>query len=143
LALRFFKRALEGLFAFVIATARTKLLNSRLPGRAACGTKPESRKWGAPMTEAQKAWLDANPMFEICDRGHHVRGYLLADGTIGPAGPASRDAIAIGVRMPCAVTRAIRPTFRRSITYEGSALSTICSTLRPGRSLERECVWRS
>jgi hypothetical protein len=52
------------------------------------------------MTEAQKAWLDANPMFEICGRGHHVRGYLLADVTIGPA---SRHAIPVGVRMPCAV----------------------------------------
>jgi hypothetical protein len=54
------------------------------------------------MTEAQKAWLDENPMFEICGRGHQLRGSLLADGTIGPAGPASRNARAVGVRMPCA-----------------------------------------
>jgi hypothetical protein len=56
------------------------------------------------VTAAQKAWLNANPMFEICGhRGHHLRGFLLADGTIGPAGPASRDDLAVGVRLPCAV----------------------------------------
>jgi hypothetical protein len=54
------------------------------------------------MTEAQKAWLDANPQFEICGRGHQIRGYLLADGSIGAAGRFPRDAIPVGVRLPCA-----------------------------------------
>jgi hypothetical protein len=63
---------------------------------------PPSKGNGRQMTEAQKAWLDANPMFEICGRGHSIRGYLLADGSIGQAGPNSTTAIAVGIRVPCA-----------------------------------------
>jgi hypothetical protein len=55
------------------------------------------------MSEAQKEWLDRNPQFENCGRGHQIRGYLLTDGTIGPAGRFPRDAIPVGVRVPCAV----------------------------------------
>jgi hypothetical protein len=50
------------------------------------------------MTEAQKAWLDANPQFEIGGRGHQIRGYLPADGSIGALSPSACACLARRIR---------------------------------------------